>query len=120
MKANHTHPYFDWGVGLLIFLYFYLGSFMLFHLKDWKLQLWNAPILDLGSTAVEALTWFIPTLLLFTGGALAFFRTQRIGLYVSLGLLTIYTSYVAVRLFHTVPGSCSCGGGWITLSLPWQ
>ena len=120
MKANHTHPYFDWGVGLLIFLYFYLGSFMLFHLKDWRLQLWNAPILDLGSTAVEALTWFIPTLLLFTGGALAFFRTQRIGLYVSLGLLTIYTSYVAVRLFHTVPNSCSCGGGWITLSLPWQ
>lgn len=119
MKANHTYRYFSWGVGLLIFLYFYLGSFMLFHLEDWKLQLWNAPLLDLGSTAVEGLTWCIPALLLFTAGALAFNRTQRIGLVFSLSLLTMYTSYVAVRLFHTAPNSCSCGG-WISLSLPWQ
>ena len=59
----------------------------------------------------DVLTWLIPLIELFISGLLLFKPTQRLGLKLSAGLLTLFIFYIAIVMnaaFGRVP--CSCGG----------
>jgi len=104
------------GPGLLVLLFSYAGFNKLFALKDFSGTLSNQPI---PHALAPLLAAGLPCLEILTAGFLLFPRTRTAGLYLSLGLLTLFTGYVAAILLHFFPRTpCNCGGLFRTLS--WQ
>jgi hypothetical protein len=102
--------------GLLVLLFSYAGFNKLFALKDFTETLYNQPVPHL---LAPVLAWLFPCLEILAAGLLLFPQTRRMGLFLSLGLLVIFSAYVSAILLHffrRVP--CNCGGLLRTLS--WQ
>lgn len=91
---------------VLLFLHTALSKFMDF--SGFKHDLDNQPF---PATFTPFLKWFIPITELWIVAMLLFEKTRTIGLYASLILMSVFTLYTALVLFHVfayVP--CSCGG----------
>ncbi len=101
---------------LLVLLFTYTSADKLFGLETFTGSLYNQPI---PHRLAFLLSRIIPIAEILTAGCLLFPRTQRIGLYASLFLLTIFTVYIAAILLHffrKIP--CSCAG--IFRHITWQ
>lgn len=99
---------------VLLFLHTALSKFIDF--RGFKHDLDNQPF---PATFTPFLKWFLPISELLIVAMLFFEKTRTIALYASLVLMTAFTIYTALVLFHVfayVP--CSCGGVVRYLSWP--
>lgn len=93
---------------LLVVLFLYTGVSKLVDFKGFTYELNNQPF---PNSFTPLLRWLIPITEIAIVAALLFEKTRLIGLYSSLLLMTLFTIYTALVLFHVfeyVP--CSCGG----------
>lgn len=94
---------------LFILLFAYAGFNKLIDGHKFYNNLNNSPLL--GVKQIAGITSrAIPLMEIGTAVLLAFRKTKQIGLYVSLGLMSIFTAYVAGILFISPYTPCSCGG----------
>ena len=81
---------------LLILLYVYAASSKLLDFTAFRGQLYNQ---SFPHGLADVLLYVLPAAELLTAGLLYFDRTRRAGLWVSLGLLVVFTGYIlAVKL----------------------
>lgn len=99
---------------LLMLLFLYASVSKLLDYETFKLQLSKSPFITqfAGVTA-----WALPVGEIVVALTLIFKRTQLIGLYASLFLMTLFTAYIYVILNYAYYVPCSCGGilskmGW--------
>jgi putative oxidoreductase len=92
---------------LLIFLFVYTGVSKLNEQNSFRAVLSRSPLI--GSTA-NLLSWLLPILELITAALLLIPFFRKAGLVVSLGLMTIFTGYIAYMIIFTPHLPCSCGG----------
>lgn len=93
---------------LLVVLFAYTGLSKLLEFKSFTYDLNNQPF---PNSLTPFLKWAIPLTEIAIVVALVYERTRLIGLYSSLLLMSMFTIYTALVLFHVfdyVP--CSCGG----------
>jgi putative oxidoreductase len=93
---------------LLVLLFLYTGLSKFLDFKGFTHDLNNQPF---PNALTPVLRWLIPFVEIAIVMALIFEKTRMIGLYASLVLMSLFTVYTALVLFHVfeyVP--CSCGG----------
>lgn len=91
---------------LLLFLYTALSKLLDFQAFRGQLRLQPFP-----EWTLDYLLWGLPAIELVACGLLFFRGTRRYGLYLSTGLMAMFTGYVSLvllRVFGSIP--CSCGG----------
>lgn len=101
---------------LLVLLFMYTGFNKLFTLAAFTSSMYNQPV---PHPLAYILARGIPVAEILTAACLLFPRLQRLGLYASLTLLTVFTGYIGLILLHVfrkVP--CSCAG--IFRNISWQ
>ncbi|WP_428331594.1 MauE/DoxX family redox-associated membrane protein [Mucilaginibacter sp.] len=93
---------------LLAILLIYAAASKLFQYDTFRIQLHKQP---LPSGLADILVLAIPALELCCAGLLLSRRLRAWGLFLSLGLLGIFTGYIALVLLHWWSRTpCSCGG----------
>lgn len=103
-------------IALLVLLFVYTAASKVLDLETFRGNMYNQ---GLPRWLTEFLIWGLPPAEIAVVCCLLFSGTQRMGLYLSLTLLLLYTIYVAailLRLLHRIP--CSCGG--IFRHMSWQ
>lgn len=90
----------------VLFFYAAVSKLMDFDKSRWEMrnQIFPAPV-------AEVFTWLIPAIELVVMLLILFSQTRKAGLWASVGLLGIFSLYIAVVMtgvFGRVP--CSCGG----------
>lgn len=100
---------------LLVMLFLYTGLTKIFEFQNFRLQLNKSPFLTEMSSV---LTYALPITEVIVSIMLLFSSVRLLGLYTSLFLLTIFTTYLfaMVKFSYYVP--CSCGG--VISSLSWN
>lgn len=101
---------------LLVLVFMYTGINKLVGLTDFTASMYNQPI---PHGLAYVLARVIPVTELLTAICLVFNKTQKLGLYLSFILLTIFTTYIGLILLHVfkrIP--CNCAG--IFRHLTWQ
>lgn len=101
---------------LLILLFLYTAVSKLIDFTRFTGEMNNQP---LPNWMTPFLTWMIPVLEILAAGLLMVAKTRVKGLYLSLALMSLFTIYTGLVLFHffdRVP--CSCGG--IVKELSWS
>jgi putative oxidoreductase len=101
---------------LLIFLFVYAAVSKLIDIDRSRGQMLNQIF---PPAIAEILVWAVPVAELITAGFLLFKKTFLPGLYLSMGLMVVFTLYiilVLLNVFGRIP--CSCGGvlqkmGWV-------
>ena len=102
---------------LFIVLFVYAGLTKLMEGDRFFNNLNNSPILPSDTTAY-ILSWGIPILEIVVASFVAWPRTRLKGLYGALGLMILFTLYVAGIVFFSPYTPCSCGGVITLLSWP--
>jgi uncharacterized membrane protein YphA (DoxX/SURF4 family) len=99
---------------LLILLFVYAALSKLRDYQTFKLQLSKSAFIDQFASVTA---WALPIGEIIVGLALFFKHTRLIGLYASLFLMTMFTTYIYAMLNYSYDIPCSCGGilskmGW--------
>lgn len=117
MKPIHVHKKdFVAIVAILyILLFVYTASSKLMHLGVFQLRLERMPYI---APYAQWISWGIPFLELVIVGLLLFNGYRRIGLFASLILLGLFTTYITIVLKYSGSIPCSCGG--IISALGWK
>lgn len=108
--------YFDIIVSLLVLLFLYTGISKLMNIDHTIVTMQRQPLPE---WSVLYVSWGVPLLELIIAGLLLLSKTRILGVYISLGLLLLFTAYVVLILsnaFGNVP--CSCGG--VISQLSWE
>lgn len=93
---------------LLIMLFMYASVSKFLDFKMFTGEINNQP---LPNSWTPFLVWFIPCSEIAISLLLLFERTRLAGFYVSLVLMSVFTIYAGLILFHVFPYiPCSCGG----------
>jgi uncharacterized membrane protein YphA (DoxX/SURF4 family) len=103
-------------VSLLVLLFVYASISKFLDFQTFKKEMNNQP---LPHSWTPALVWCIPCSEIGLSLALIFERTRLIGFYGSLALMSLFSGYAIIILFHAfsyIP--CSCGG--IIKRLSWR
>ena len=97
----------------LVFLFVYTASAKLFQFSLFQFQLDSFPWIQHIATT---LVWAVPVLELAAAGLLLVRSVRKMGLYISLALMVLFTSYISLMLGSGKQLPCSCGGvvGWMT------
>jgi len=93
--------------GLFILLFVYTAISKLFTVHSFQKVLAASPLL---SNHAPLFTWSLPLVELVVAILLYNASTVRLGLYLSLALMTAFTIYIAYMLAYTPKLPCSCGG----------
>jgi len=91
----------------LVFLFVYTATSKLFRLNVFQAQLDRFPWIK---HMAPVIAWAVPVVELVAAGLLLTRRARRAGLYVSLGLMVLFTLYLAFMLGTEKHLPCSCGG----------
>ncbi|MGN6568040.1 MAG: MauE/DoxX family redox-associated membrane protein [Flavipsychrobacter sp.] len=100
---------------LLIILFVYAASSKVIEYDKFKIELGKSPVLTSFSAFVAIA---VPSIELLISVLLAIKQTRQIGLYASLFLLALFTTYLIVILNFSYYIPCSCGG--ILQDLSWK
>lgn len=92
---------------LLVLLFIYTGLSKMFNYSEFRLQLGKSPFITRFANPVA---WTLPAIEILVALALTFKRTRLIGLYASLFLMTMFTTYIYAMLNYSYDLPCSCGG----------
>ncbi|WP_457126819.1 MauE/DoxX family redox-associated membrane protein [Mucilaginibacter sp. HD30] len=101
---------------LLILLFVYTAVSKWLDFEQFKMQLYSQALPRVLATE---LIWTLPGIEIITALLLLFERTRSFGLYLSAGLMLVFTGYIALvmaNFFGRTP--CSCGG--VIRSLGWK
>lgn len=101
---------------LLILLWIYAAGSKLLQYDIFKMQLSRQPLPE---WSISILAWALPAIEILTAALLCFQRTTRIGLLLSLLLMSCFTTYVGLALGH-VFGDLPCACGGIFQNLGWS
>ena len=93
--------------GLLVLLFSYTGFSKLFNHEVFHSQLIIFPLIKY---AEPFLSWLLPVSELSVAMLLLIQKLRLAGLYIALGLLTVFTVYLFIMLLSGVNLPCSCGG----------
>lgn len=116
--SRHTRKRIvETGIYFLILLFAYTSTTKLLERDQFYLNLLNSPILLVEKQWIAFASWFIPFMELFIVFLLVFPKTKWSGLYLSVGLLGLYTFYILTLLFVAPYQPCSCGS--ITALFSW-
>jgi hypothetical protein len=96
-----------------IFLFVYTASAKFFEFTAFKNVLSQSPLI--GSVAATV-AWVLPILELGAAGLLVFRKTKKAGMYMSMGLMVIFSVYIFYMLLFVPHLPCSCGGVIRTMS----
>jgi len=105
---RNKQVYIDIAVLLLVILFLYTGISKFVDFKGFTYDLNNQPFPNI---LTAFLRWMVPLTEIAIVIALLFEKSRLIGLYASFLLMSMFTVYTALVLFHVfdyVP--CSCGG----------
>lgn len=100
---------------LLVFVFGYTGLVKLFDHEGTQEQMMQSPFINIFA---KYLSWIIPVTELLIVGLLLLKRTLILGLYLSLLMMTIFTTYIYMMLNSPNYIPCSCGG--IISLLTWR
>lgn len=92
---------------LLILLFMYAGVSKLLDYETFKVQLSKSPFI---TQFAGVLAWALPVGEIIVALTLTFGRTRLLGLYASLFLMTMFTTYIYAMLHYSYYIPCSCGG----------
>jgi thiol-disulfide isomerase/thioredoxin len=90
-----------------IFLFLYTGAIKLTEIQTFKQQLSSSPLV---SSIAGVVTWALPIGEILLAIALFIAKTRLKAMYVTAGLMTLFTIYVTAILFIDNEITCSCGG----------
>ncbi len=93
------------AIFILLFTYTALSKFLDF--SNFKGVLHKSPIIGNNNIFIA---WILPLAELVTVALLFLPKTRPYGLYVSLGLMSLFTLYIIYMLLFTPDLPCSCGG----------
>jgi hypothetical protein len=93
--------------GLLILLFLYTGLSKLFEHRTFAFSLGKSPLL---SPFADFISIALPIGEIILAGLLLFKRTQLLGLWLSLGLMSLFTIYLTYMVSFADKLPCSCGG----------
>jgi hypothetical protein len=99
----------------LVFLFVYTATSKLFRLEIFQIQLGKFPWIK---NMAPVIAWAVPAVELAAAGLLLTRRARRIGLYISLTLMVLFTLYLAFMLGTEKHLPCSCGG--VISSMSWK
>ncbi len=100
---------------ILIFLFVYASVNKLNNYKIFQVQLSKSPFI---TSYAGILSWALPGIELITALLLSFKALRLQGLYFSLFLMALFTSYLAAMLTFSYYIPCSCGG--VMEGLTWK
>ena len=100
---------------LLILLFLYASVSKLVDFDEFRFQLGKSPFITKFSTMVA---WSLPVIEIIVSALLVFPITRLVGLYASLFLLSMFTSYLIAMLNFSYYIPCSCGG--VLSMLSWK
>lgn len=106
-QANWLKSSLEIIVALCIMLFIYAALTKLLAYEQSTLQLARIPMFK--STA-GFIAWFIPASELTIAAFLGFEKTRLLGLYSFLGMMIMFTLYIAYNLFISDIFFCVCGG----------
>ena len=92
---------------LLVLLFVYAAVSKLLDYQTFKVQLGKSPFITAFAGTVA---WALPLVEIFVALLLTFSRTRLQGLYASLFLMTLFSSYIYAILHYSYYVPCSCGG----------
>lgn len=92
---------------LFLFLFVYTATSKFIEFRAFKSVLSQLPIIG-GQAAV--LAWALPLTEIMVAALLVFKRTERVGMFASLFLMTIFCAYIVFMLLYVPDLPCSCGG----------
>jgi len=92
---------------LFILLFVYAAVSKLLDYENFKVQLGQSPLL---SAYAGSTVWTIPFLELIIAVLLSTKQYRTIGLYASLGLMVLFSTYIYLILNYSSYVPCSCGG----------
>ena len=93
---------------LFVLLFVHAASSKLMDYQQFKVQLGQSPILTVYAGTVS---WIVPLIELVLSFLLLFESYRLYALYTCLGLMTLFTTYIALMLNFSDSLPCSCGGG---------
>lgn len=105
--VSHSKKAAEVIAGIFILLFVYTALSKLMDLNTFKSVLSKSPLI--GSRAAFV-AWSIPISELIIAALLFLPSTRKLGLVASLGLLLLFTLYIAYMLVFTPQLPCSCGG----------
>ena len=97
----------DFIAFFFIFLFFYTGVIKLTEIDIFKEQLSSSPLM---SSVAGIISWALPIGELLLAVALFFSKSRLKALYITTGLMTLFTIYVVAILLIDNQLTCSCGG----------
>jgi hypothetical protein len=107
MQIKHMKKTADIITALLILLFSYTAISKFTGLHSFTMTLGKAPVIKQGAAVIAIL---LPTIEAFIVLLLFFERTKLKGLYASLLLLLVFTTYLIGIIFFAPGLPCSCGG----------
>lgn len=108
MKNSRVHTWIvEIIVALFILLFVYTGITKLIDQASFRLVISRSPVIGQWATL---LSWALPIIELLAALLLFFPKTKKLGLWISLGLMILFTGYIAYMLVFSDHLPCSCGG----------
>lgn len=92
---------------LLAFLFIYASASKLLDYNYFMVQLSKSPFIYFFASTIA---WFVPAIEIITAVMLCLKPFKQAGLYASLFLMTLFTSYLVAMLQFSYYIPCSCGG----------
>lgn len=105
----------DWSAAFYLLVFLYTGINKLWFHQKFQVALMKS---DLLSDYAVPLSWAIPILEIVISILLFFPGTRKAGLTMSIGLMAVFTFYIAYMILFTPDLPCSCGGIISALSWP--
>lgn len=104
---NRREVLIDIISALFVVLFVYAAVTKLIDYNKFRVQIGQSPLLTAFATTVA---WLVPAVEIAVAGLLTVLRFRLLGLYLSFGLMVMFTAYIVVitRFSEYVP--CSCGG----------
>lgn len=108
MKNSGIHTWIvEIIAALLILLFVYTGITKLADQNSFRAVISRSPLIGQWSTF---LSWTLPIIELSAAVLLLIPKTKKLGLWLSLGLMIVFTGYIGYMLLFTNHLPCSCGG----------
>jgi uncharacterized membrane protein YphA (DoxX/SURF4 family) len=99
----------------LVFLFVYTASAKFLRIDIFAGQLERFPWI---SPSAKIMAWVVPSVELIVSALLLMGRTRVAGFYAALGLMLVFTTYLALMLGSDRHLPCSCGG--VISSMTWK
>lgn len=108
MKSSFAYTWIvEITAALFILLFVYTGITKLADQSSFRAVISRSPLIGQWATF---LSWALPIFELLAALLLFFPKTKKLGLWIALGLMVVFTGYISYMLLFSDHLPCSCGG----------